>query len=237
MNFSVNFMDRASVVLKEATQLKKYKAMPRLLAILVGIFMLPLAVAGYFFAGLVYVFGYLYAVSYQPVKNLHALLKEEGQNVKHGTQVVIYFLSWSGVFSAYVLLTSLMVSLTIMYTIFAILTYIWTLGGFKFHVFAAEEDISIEVNGNYRLIIPIVYLCIMVALLLLIPGVRVLVILIKDLIAGKTIGSYLWWTFKQMVSSTSFLRLLVSVLYSAIVFAPNPKTDTPAQPVNQIDCP
>ena len=40
MDFSVNFMQRASVVLTEAFKLKKYKAMPLALAIIVGILML-----------------------------------------------------------------------------------------------------------------------------------------------------------------------------------------------------
>ena len=43
MNFSINFVERVTAVLKEAIQLKKYKAMPLYFAIPTGIFLLPVA--------------------------------------------------------------------------------------------------------------------------------------------------------------------------------------------------
>lgn len=222
MNFSVNFMERANVVLKEALKLKKYKAMPKALAILVGIFMLPLIVASFVFAGLVFVSGYLYSVVSQPVQSLHNLLKEEGQNVKHGTQVVVYFLSWGMVFGAYAALSFLLISLTVQYTVFAILTYLWTLGGFKFHAFATEEDISIEVDGNYKTWIPAVFVAVMGALLLLVPAVKTVIFFVDNEYVKLTAKS-LWSVFKYQLHKTDDIRLLVSALYSAFIFAQFPK--------------
>jgi len=222
MDFSANFTERAKAVLKEVLQLKKYKAMPKFLAVLVGIFMLPLIVGSFVCAGLVFISGYLYSVISLPVQSLHKLLKDEGKEVKHGTQVVIYFLSWGLVFGAYALLSLLLISLTILYTVFAFLSYLWTLGGLKFHAFAAEQDLSVQVEGKYKTWVPVVFVAVMAALLVLVPAVKTVIFFVEnDYI--KLTAKALWEVFKVRMHDTDRLRLLVSALYSAFVFAPLPK--------------
>lgn len=223
MNFSVNFMEKANLVLKEALKLKKYKAMPKVLAILTAIFMLPLIVAGYIFAGFVFIFGYLYNVASQPVQALHNLLQEEGQKVKHGTQVVVYFLSWATVFGAYVALAFLRISLTIQYTIFSILTYLWTLGGFKFHAFVTDEDISIEVNDNYKLWVPVAFVSVMGVLLILVPAINTISFFIENNETVQFTLKALWNVFKMKLHATDNIRNVFAALYSAIVFTQLPK--------------
>ena len=223
MDFSVNFMNRASAVLKEAFLLKKYKAMPLALAIIVGIFMLPLVLASLITALFVYVFGYLFSVVSLPVQSLHKLLKEEGQAVKHGTQVVVYLASWGFVFSAYATLSFFLVSLTVLYSLFSIFTYLWSLGGFKFHLFTKEEDISIEVEGKYNALVPVIFIAVMGILLVVTPTIEVVAELI-DLGEGvKVTAKMLTTLFKVKMHETDALRFLISAVYSAIIFAPNPK--------------
>ena len=221
MDFSINFMERATVVLKEALQLKKYKAMPVALAIIVGIFMLPLVLASVVCAVLVYVLGYLFSVVSLPVQSLHKLLREEGQGVMHGTQVIVYLLSWSFIFGAYAALTFFLISLTALYSLFSIFTYLWTLGGFKFHLFAKEEDISIEVTGKYKTLIPVIFIAVMGVLLVLLPLINTFIFVIdRDL---KLTFELFETVFKMKMHETDTLRFLFSVVYSAILFAPNPK--------------
>ena len=221
MDFSVNFMQRATVVLKEAFSLKKYKAMPLPLAIIVGIFMLPTVIASFICAAVLYVMGYLFSVISLPVQRLHKLLRDEGQSVHNATQFIIYFISWGFIFFAYALLSFFLIMLTVLYSVFAILTYLWSLGGFKFHVFANDEDISIEVNGKYNVIIPIVFIAIMAVLWVLVPTIGAISTMVKyemefsfrllhDLIRYENMSLYGW-------------RMLLSSLYSAFIFAPNPK--------------
>ena len=221
MNFSINFVERATAVLKEAVQLKKYKAMPLVFAIIVGIFMLPVVAVSAILAVLVYVLGYLFSVVSLPLQSLHKLLHEEGQSVKHATQFLVYLVSWGFVFTAYASLTFLMVTLTVLYSLFSIFTYLWTLGGFKFHLFATEEDIAVEVDGKYNILIPIIFIAIMGALLLVVPLVTSVVFLIKEKpdITFKLLVNL----FKMKLHETDNLRFLVSVVYSAIMFAPLPK--------------
>ena len=221
MDFSVNFMNKASAVLREAFQLKKYKAMPLVLAIIVGIFMLPFAVAGLVIAAVLYVMGYLFSIVSLPVQSLHKLLKDEGANVGHATQFIIYFLSWSFVFASYAMLTFFLVFLTVLYTVFSIITYIWTLGGFKFHVLTSEEDISVDVTGKYAVSLPVIFVTVMAALLILVPLLKTVDVVIDynlDLKFDEFMD-----IFKYQIETTTGWRTLFTALYSAFIFAPNPK--------------
>ena len=221
MDFSVNFMSRASAVLCEAFKLKKYKAMPLVLAIIVGIFMLPIAIAGLVCAGVLYVSGYLFSVVSLPIQRLHKLLRDEGQGVHSATQFIIYFLSWSFVFSCYAMLSLFLISLTVLYTVFSILTYIWTLGGFKFHAFASDEDISIEVDGKYNILIPVIFIAVMAVLLIVLPAINAVSTIIDYEI--KFTFDVFKDLFKEEAASLRAWRLLFSALYAAFAFAPNPK--------------
>lgn len=221
MNFSVNFMSSAGAVLKEAFSLKKYKAMPLVWAILVGIFMLPLAFASLICAFLVFVLGYLFSVVSLPVQSLHKLLKEEGQSIKHGAQIVVYLLSWGFIFSAYAALSFFLILLTVLYSVFSIFTYLWSLGGFKFHLFAEDKPVAIEVGGKYKTLIPAIFVAVMGVLLLIVPLLNTVGVIIE----WKPEMSFelFFDIFEAEIRSTNGLRFLVSALYSAVLFAPGPK--------------
>jgi len=223
MDFSINFMNRVTAVLKEASLLKKYKAMPLALAIVVGILMLPLVLASLVSALMLYVLGYLFSVVSLPVQSLHKLLKEEGQSVQHGAQVAVYLVSWGFVFGAYAALSFFLVMLTVLYSLFSIFTYLWTLGGLKFHLFAKEEDISVEVTGKYNILIPVIFVSVMGVLLIVVPLIDTISTII-DYQMKKVTFELLTNLFKMHMHETDTLRLLFSAIYSAIAFAPNPKS-------------
>lgn len=219
MNFSINYVEKATAVLKEAFQLKKYKAMPIVLAIFVGIFMLPLAVASAVLGVLLYVLGYLFSVMVLPVQSVHKLLHDEGQSVKHATQFLVYLVSWGFVFISYVTLSFFIITLTVLYSLFSIFTYLWTLGGFKFHLFATEENIAIEVDGKYNILIPIIFISIIGVLLVIVPLIRSGIFLIENQLPIEMFGT----VFKAAFHETDTWRYVIAALYSAILFAPGPK--------------
>jgi hypothetical protein len=223
MDFTVNFMQSTSAVWTEAAKLKKYKAMPLGLAIPTGVLMLPIALISAGLTVALYVLGYLFSLISLPTQRLHKLLHDEGQSVKHASQFIIYLLSWSFIFSAYAALSLFMLILTILYTLFAIFSYIWTLGGFKFHVFATEEDISVEVDGKYPIWMPIAFIAVMGVLLILLPLVKSIIEVAK---LPKGFGGIfkIWLqVFKMHILSLNRWRFLFSAVYSAAVFAPFPK--------------
>lgn len=223
MDFTVNFMQRTSAVWKEAVKLKKYKAMPLGLSIATGVLMLPVAAASVIVTALIYVLGYLFSVVSLPTQRLHKLLHDEGQSVKHASQFVLYFISWSFIFGAYAALSFFMIILTILYTVFVIMTYLWTLGGFKFHVFANDEDIAVDVAGKYPIWIPIAYLAVMGFLIILLPLIKAVGVAM-DFPKGMD-GAFkiFMQIYKSQILSLNNWRFLFSVIYSAVVFAPFPK--------------
>ena len=223
MDFTVNFMQCTSNVFKEAIKLKKYKAMPLGLAIPTGVLMLPVAAAAFIVAALLYVLGYLFSVILLPTQRLYKLLHDEGQGVKHASQFILYFLSWGFIFSAYAALSFFMIILTVLYTIFAILAYIATLGGFKFHVFAKDEDLSVDVEGKYAIWMPIVFIAVMGALIVLVPLIKTIGIAAnfpKQMEGAFKLFMQIYKTYLLGLNSWAFL---FSIIYSAVIFAPFPK--------------
>ena len=222
MDLTGNYIKGVTAVVKEAQKLKKYKAMPLAFAIVVGVLMLPLAIAAIIFGVALYVIGYIYYVASSPTQKLHELLRNEGKELKHASQFIIYFLSWGFVFGAYALLFGFAVMLNILYTLFVILAYVATLGGFKFHAFVTEEDISVEVDGEYNLAVIIVYIAAMAVLIILLPlikGIGIVADLPKGVATFKMFMQ-VWWG--QIVAAGN-LRFVFSAIYSAVVFAPLPK--------------
>ncbi len=222
MDLTANYMQGVTAVIREAQKLKKYKAMHIAFAIVIGVLMLPIAVAALGLAVALYILGYLYSVISTPTKKLHELLRNEGRDLKHATQFIIYFISWGFVFSAYAVLFGFAVVLNILYSLFSILAYICTLGGFKFHVFVCDEDISVDVEGRYHIAVLIVYVAVMGALIVLLPlfkGIGFAADLPKGVLTFKLFFQ-IWWS--QIVAAGD-LRAVFSAIYSAFVFAPLPR--------------
>ena len=219
MNFTTDFLEKTTALFQQAFTLKKYKAMHIVLAILVGIVMLPFAAISFFAAGLLYGFGYLLKIVSLPIEELHKLLHNEGQSVKHGTQFIIYFLSWGCIFASYVALALLAVYANILYTVCSIFPYVWTLGGIKFHVFPAQaEDISVEVNGKYKPVLPIILVAVTAVPMLVIPLIRTLDVCNDigfDFIKWKTFTEIFKYKVKGMYSNSFLFSFLYTVIFLA----------------------
>ena len=219
MNFSANYIQGVTAVIKEAQKIKQYKAMPLAFAIVIGVLMLPFAIVALLFAITIYVFGYLFSVISDPVQKLHELLKGEGRELKHASQFIIYLLSWSFIFSSYAFLSVLAVVLNILYSIFAILTYIATLGGIKFHVFARNEDVSVDIEGKHNLVVMIVFVAVMGVLLIILPLINTIVFA-AELPKGILTFKIFFTIFGAKIMAINGWRTLFAAVYSAFVFAP-----------------
>lgn len=219
MNFSTKYMQSVTAVINEAKKLKKYKAMHLAFAIVIGVLMLPFAISALALAVVIYVLGYLFSVISEPVQKLHELLKGEGRELKHASQFIIYFLSWGFIFSAYAFLSVIAVVLNVFYTVFAILTYICTLGGIKFHAFAGNDDLSVEVDGKYNIVVLIVFVAVMGTLLVVVPFIKTIVFA-ADIPEGFLTFKIFMTIFGAQIMALNGWRALFAALYSAFLFAP-----------------
>ena len=158
--FEIDFFSSTLTLLRESFKFKKYKAMHPVFAIITGLALLPIVIASIFVAFFLLCTCFFFKVLSAPIGYLHGLLHKEGQEVKHGTQVIIYWISWPVVFGLYTLVSILLVFITVQYAVLSMLCYVWTLGGFKGHLFpAADKSIEINVIGRYK-ILPIIFTCI-----------------------------------------------------------------------------
>lgn len=174
MNFlDIDFTQGATKLFKEAFKFKKYKAMPLALAILVGIFQIPAALVSFVVAAFIYVLDFIIKLIAYPFQQLHGVVRREKDEVKGGAQVIIYLVSWPSIFFFYALLIFATFILNIAYILLALNTYLWSLGGFRFHLLIANaKDIEIEVDDNYKTLIPLLFVIGAVFFVILLPIIK-----------------------------------------------------------------
>ncbi len=220
--FEVNFLDKMSALLKEAFKFKKYKAMDPALAVFTGIFMLPIVIASFLVTAMLAMVCFAYSVLSTPVKFLHEIVSSEGKRVMHATQFIIYFFSWPIVLVVYAVMSFLMLLIFPLYALLSFLTYVWSLGGFKFHLFPTQtDDIEIEVHGSYK-VLPIAYIVASAVVLVLVPLIHG-VIYFMDLYYVYAESLFFKGFFGGIYSMYISASVVFSVLYSLIGFARFPK--------------
>lgn len=171
MNFlNVDFAKGTTALFKEAFKFKKYKAMPIFFAIVVGICQIGFALASFVVAGLIYVVNFVKKLLMLPVEYMHSIVRGEKDEVKAGAQTVIYLISWPVIFLAYLSLTFLVVALNVLYILLSLVTFVWTLGGFRFHLLLSEaDDIEKTVEGKYNKTVLILFIVGILAIAILLP--------------------------------------------------------------------
>ena len=229
--FQVDYLKKTGLLLREAFTFKRYKAMHPALAVFTGIFMIPFVLIGLVLTAVLSLFSFVLNILLTPLKHIHSLVHAEGQQVNHATQFWIYFLSWPIILLYYVVCSLLFAVVYVLYALLSIITYVYTLGGFKFHIVpnADSDDIAIETEGEY-FAIALTYVCV-AAVLFILTAVFVLIFVAKfDLDnymrttkAGKEVFSILK-LFKDtnLILSIVFgaLWFLFDFFYALIGFAP-----------------
>lgn len=177
--FEIDYLKRLTILLKEAFKFKKYKAMSPFLAVLCGILMLPFVAISFALVAAFAVLAFFFTIIVAPVKFLHLIVNAEGKEIKHATQAIVYLISWPLVFMLYALMSFLLFLLLPTYAMLSFFTYVWSFGGFKFHLFITKnEDISIDVKGRYNAL-PIVFVLVAVIILVFLPLVECSIHMIK----------------------------------------------------------
>lgn len=173
---SIDFIDRMRRLMREAFKIKKYKAMNKALAVFSIIAMLPIIITCLVFAGTYFCWAFFYKVMTDPIKALHGLVNSEGKDVRHAPQTVIYIISWPTIFLLYCIEALMIPVLSMIYAVTSVLSYIWTLGGYKFHIFPEKaENIEITVEGKYENSLPLFYVLMSGAILAVVPLLHLLI--------------------------------------------------------------
>ena len=220
--FEIDFLAKMKALLLEAFKFKKYKAMHPCLAVFTGIFMLPIVLMSFVATASLAALSFFYAVLSSPVKFLHAVVNGEGKGVMHATQAVIYLISWPTVFFCYALLTVLLLFILPTYALLSFLLYVWSLGGFKFHLFPNTDDIEKDVNGTYGIVLPLVFILVSAVILVIIPlvhGVNCFIELYENYLERFFFDIFFFEIYPSYVG----IQTVFATLFSLIGLARRPK--------------
>ena len=219
--FETDYLGKLKALAKEAFTLKKYKAMKPFFAVVTALSLVPVIAASFFLLAALAIYSFLFKIIKSPIEYLHSIAKKEGEEVKHGTQAVIYLVSWPLIFFLYAFSALLVVVINIGYAILSILAYIATLGGFKYHVFINEaEDISIDTHGYKYGKSATINFFLTLALLFIVPVVHSLVLIIYLVaISSKGFSAFALSFYPTYVYACA----AYAIIYSLLVFSRGPK--------------
>ena len=214
--FNVDFAKCTTALFKEAFKFKKYKAMPAFFAVFFGLFQIPFVAVSFVMAGLIYALSFVIKLFTFPLEQIHAFVRNEKDEVKAGAQTIIYLVSWPFIFIAYAVIVGLSIILNIYYMIAAIFAYLWSFGGFRFHLLPEnDKDIEKKVEGKYGKVFFIVFLIVLAAVLVLLPIVLT-VMFYLDL--PKLDQQYVFKTLKGVDTFKHILNVYKGKLVDAIPF-------------------
>lgn len=220
--FEINYFDRAKALFVEAFSFKKYKCMNGFFAFVTAFVLLPLQIASLVLGAFMLITALTLRISYSLVTSWHKIVTDEGQKVKHGAQVVIYFLTWPFAFFSYVVSGILLISMSIQYVIFGCISYVWTLGGIKFRAFIGDsEDCRVEASGKYPFAVPLIFTLINVSLLIVLPAIIALILFIS--LYANYQESLFWVNFLPIYIAMDSISFAFSCLYAFFVYARLPK--------------
>lgn len=140
----MNIFDNFKRLNREFFKFKKYKRMHPALAVFAGIALIPFAVLYFVLLGLLFVEVIFFTLIEAPIRALHKIVRDEGKEVKHATQAVVYFLSWGILFFFYVIYAFISFFIFVGYFFLQLFGYIASLAGYKFHITYLEENIEVE---------------------------------------------------------------------------------------------
>ena len=108
--------------------------------------LLPFIILSAFSAAGFYVTLFFYKALTAPIEFLHKTVREEGQQVKHATQVIVYWIGFPLVFFLYAFVAFLTIGFYFQWFFLMLLIYITTLGGVKWQPFVSEAKYDEEVD-------------------------------------------------------------------------------------------
>ncbi len=229
---NLDFAMGTTALFKEAFKFKKYKAMPAFFAVVIGICQIPFVLVSFIIAAFIYLLGFIVKLLASVYEQIHNVVRREKDEVKAGAQTVIYLISWPFIFSSYVAIIISTFLLNILYIFLSLATFVWSLGGFRFHLLMSQaDDIEKNVEGKYNKIVLVVFLCVLIFLLLL-PVILTVVHYLKFPAPdrkyifsqpAKILFKDMFNVLKLNFNKVSLVLELFTFLYTCFAFIPFPR--------------
>jgi len=149
-----NTFDSVTNMFKQAFLFRKYKNINIVLAVLYVIITIPFLLTALVFFILYHIINFSFELIKSPADYLLSLTKNVGNDVKHATQAVVYFVGFPTAFLLYTVMAFLVPLLFIAYFLINCCVYCFTLGDIKFNPYldhVVEREYSLEDEKMYRL--------------------------------------------------------------------------------------
>ena len=144
MNYGVKMRN----MLREILSFKQYKRMNILFRVLVTIVELPFIVCFLAYLLVFYVYYVLFSMVDEVVEYLKRFVNDEGKEVKHATQFIVYFFGFPVILIGKIFTSIFTIFIFLSYLLASLFGEVITLHGFKFQPFIskANDDYSLEVS-------------------------------------------------------------------------------------------
>lgn len=144
MNYGVKMRN----MLREILSFKQYKRMNILFRVLVAIVELPFIVCFLAYLLMFYVYYVLFSMVDEVVEYLKRFVNDEGKEVKHATQFIVYFFGFPVILIGKIFTSIFTIFIFLSYLLASLFGEVITLYGFKFQPFIskANDDYSLEVS-------------------------------------------------------------------------------------------
>ncbi len=219
--FEINYFDRAMAIFKEAFSFKKYKLMSKPFAVITALVFVPFQLISLFIGIIMLLSALFLRINFSLTTGWHKVVTDEGQKVKHASQVVIYFFSWPFILFVYVLSGLFLSSITVGYLAFACISYIWSLGGIKFRAFIGDsDDCTVNKTGKYPTAVPAIFTIFTAALLVAIPAIVAIVLLLVTVVTDEP---YFSFYFPMIAGACVGVEYVFATLYSFFAYAKFPR--------------
>lgn len=135
---------------KEAKKNEQFKDMSSFARITIKIALFPLSLLILIAKAYYYVTFFVYRGFFLPLEHLHTIVKKEGQEVKHATQFIIYWIAFPLIFLLYVFQALFAVSFYFQWFILMTLVYLKSLSGVRWQPFLTEVRYDEEHVYEYK---------------------------------------------------------------------------------------
>ena len=166
----MNYSNLLKSLLNEARSGIQFKRLNNVCKVLAIIGLIPLIISTFISVCVYAVMNFIYKGVIAPINYLHDLVKKEGNEVKHGTQVVVYVISFPLIFFSHVCYSLFSLGFYFMWFVLMINVYLLTLCGVKWQPIISEatfEERKWEVKpsnalANTWVIVLIISYCLIV---------------------------------------------------------------------------
>jgi hypothetical protein len=136
----IDFLSRINKLWNVSFTFRSYKKLFPAASAISALVLWPFLLASLLLSGFYYLYAFILKICSVPVDFLSKVMHEEGREVKHATQAIVYFVAFPVVFFMYILISFFTINLVVLYFFISVFNYAWTIKGFVLKPYLLEAE-------------------------------------------------------------------------------------------------